>query len=49
MTPKEALDFLGKIYTKRNLQYFPIGNQPKQIVKMKVKNMPEFETIKTSV
>ena len=31
--------------TKRNLQDFPIGNQPKQIVKMKIKEMPEFQEV----
>ena len=45
----EALEFLGKIYTKRNLQDFPIGNQPKEIVKMKVKKMPEFKTLQKAL
>ena len=31
--------------TKRNLQDFPIGNQPKQFVKMKIKEMPEFQEV----
>ena len=41
----EALRKIGLMTTKRNLQDFPIGNQPKQIVKMKIKEMPEFQEV----
>ena len=40
MNGLEALELLGKLTSKRNLQDFPIGNQPKQFIKMKIKNMP---------
>lgn len=46
MTAKEALRILGQMTTKRNLQDFPIGNQPKQFAKMKIKEMPEFSIVK---
>ena len=49
MTPKEALLVIGNMTTKRNLQDFPIGNQPKQIVKMKIKEMPEFRILDKSI
>ena len=49
ITHEEAIQYIGNIYTKRNLQDFPIGNQPKQYVKMKIKDMPEFDVIVTSL
>ena len=45
----EALRKIGLMTTKRNLQDFPIGNQPKQIVKMKIKEMPEFQEVLNAI
>ena len=45
----DALHFIGKLTSKRDLQDFPIGNQPRKIVKMKIQDMPEYETISNAV
>ena len=49
MTPKENLERIGLMTTKRNLQDFPIGNQPKQFIKMKIKEMPEFQEVVNAI